>query len=78
MTGQTMSDAVDLYPLSMSQRAYRIRAMARRGGPSRWGRPHSPVNWVRSTMNLASPRPAPSERPPEGFDTPWSLAWDAT
>jgi hypothetical protein len=51
-----------------------INAMARRAGPSRWGRPQAPVNAVRSTLNLGSARPAPLERSPEGFETVWRWA----
>ncbi len=54
--------------LTMSQREYVIKAVARNAGPSRWGRPQAPVKAVLSTLNLGSPKP-PDVRDPEGFET---------
>jgi len=38
--------------------------------------PQGPLNTVASTLNLGSPRPAPSFKEPEGLCMLWSRAWD--
>lgn len=49
-------------------------AVALSAGPSRWGRPQSPVKAVVLTINLGSPSPEPSEISPDGFLMPWMVA----
>lgn len=73
MTGQTLLTALERSPWEMSQLAYRLKAVALRGGPSRCGRPQDPVNAVRLTWNFGSPRP-PDSGLPDGFEVPCSLA----
>ena len=51
-----------------------IKAVARKAGPSRCGRPQEPVKAVSSALNLGSPNPPPPERLPDGFDTVWIYA----
>ena len=48
-----------------------MSVIARRAGPSRWGRPQEPVKGVPSTWNLGSPRPSRSSSEPDGLFVRW-------
>jgi hypothetical protein len=52
-----------------------MSAVALSAGPSRCGRPQSPVKAAPLGMNLGSAKPAPFDRLPDGLETVCSLAW---
>ena len=74
MIGHKFDTTVVFSPLASSQLEYAVSVIARKAGPSLWGRPHAPVNADSSTLNFGSPKPLPSDKSPEGFDTVCSCA----